>query len=307
MLTNEKLELKKHGPVYRIVNRLCKCPYVLIAPALICCLVLTIYPTCFALYLSVHKWDPIGDRKKFVGFDNFKYLFSSEDFYKVMSNTIIYMLVILFVGLFIKVVLGVFLNKRTFEHNLVQTVAFTPHIIASVSVAAIFMWLMDPKNGIFNIVLRALHLPESNWYLSADTALMSVLVVAIWSSTGYGVLRVIAGLRSIPEYLYEAAKLDKAGPVTTFTKITIPMLSPTLLYLIVTTTASAFTSFDIVKMMTNGGPDNSTNLIAYYVYQQGLMFNQYGRAMAAATILLAFTASLSAINFFVLGRKVHYQ
>lgn len=307
MQMNEKLELKEHGKLYRFFNSLCKCPYVLIAPSLICCLLLTIYPMCFSLYLSVHKWDPISGRKKFVGLDNFKYLFASEDFYKVMSNTIIYMLVILFVGLFIKVVLGVFLNKRSPGHNLVQTVVFTPHIIASVSVSAIFMWLMDPKNGIFNLVLGFFGIPASNWYLSADTSLMSVLIVAIWASCGYGVLRVIAGLRSIPEYLYEAAKLDKANAVTTFTKITIPMLSPTLMYLIVTTTASAFTSFDIIKMMTNGGPDNSTNLIAYYVYQQGLMFNQYGRAMAAAVILLIFTASLSAINFFVLGRRVHYQ
>lgn len=181
-------------------------------------------------------------------------------------------------GLFIKVLLGVFLNKRTPAHNLVQTVVFTPHIISSVSVAVIFMWLMDPKNGVLNLGLQALHLPTSNWYLSADSALMSVLIVAIWQSCGHGSLLAIAGLRSIPEYLYEAAKLDRSSPAKTFIKITIPMLSPTLLYMVVTTTASAFTSFDIIKMMTQGGPDNSTNLIAYYVYQQGIMFNQYGRS-----------------------------
>ena len=118
---------------------------------------------------------------------------------------------------------------------------------------------------------------------------------------------VIAGLRSIPEYLYEAAKLDKAGPVKTFFNITIPMLSPTLLFLVVTTTTQSFTSFDTIKLMTNGGPDNATNLIAYYVYQQGMLFMQYGRAMAAAMILLLFTVTLSAINFFVLDRRVHYQ
>ncbi len=307
MPMNEKLELKQHGTCYRILNRLLKNPYFLMAPAIICCLVLTVYPVCFAIYLSFHKWDPITSRKKFVGLENFKYLLASEDFHKVLLNTIIYMLVILFVGLLIKVVLGVFLNKRTFAHNMVQTIVFTPHIIASVAVAAIFMWLMDPTNGIFNVALRALHLPASQWYYGSGTALLSVLIVAIWSSTGYGVLRVIAGLRSIPEYLYEAAKLDKAGAFTTFTKITIPMLSPTLLYLIVTTSASAFTSFDIVKMMTEGGPDNATNLIAYYVYQQGMGFNQYGRAMAAAVVLLIFNSSLSALNFFVLGRRTHYQ
>ena len=304
---NEKLELKKRGSLYRVINRVLKCPYVLIAPSLITCLVLTIYPMCFGAYLSVHKWDPLSGRKKFVGLDNFKYLFESEDFHKVLSNTIIYMLVILFVGLALKVLLGVFLNKRSPAHNLVQTVIFTPHIIASVSVSVIFMWIMDPAHGILNMALNAVGLPSSNWYLSKDTALLSVLIVAIWQSCGHGVLLVIAALRGIPEYIYEAAKLDKSTPFKTFTKITIPLLSPTLLYMVVTTTASAFTSFDIIKMMTDGGPDNATNLIAYYVYQQGIMFMQYGRAMAAGVILFAFTATLSAINFFVLDRKVHYQ
>lgn len=307
MQMNEKLELREHNKVYRFFNRILKCPYVLLAPSLLTCLALTVLPMCFGFYLSFHKWDPLTGRKKFVGFDNFRYIFSSEDFHKVILNTIIYMLVILFVGLLIKILLGVFLNKRTPIHNFVQTVVFTPYLIASVSVAVIFTWLMDPGNGIFNYALSAVGLPTSNWLKSADTALMSVLIVAIWSDCGYGALLIIAALRGIPEYIYEAAKLDKSTPMKTFTKITLPLLSPTLLYMVVTTTASAFTSFDIIKMMTEGGPDNATNLIAYYVYQQGLMFNQYGRAMAAAVILVIFTATLSCINFFGLDRKVHYQ
>lgn len=307
MLMSEKLELKEHSKFYLFVNKLFKCPYVLIAPAAIACLMFTIYPMCYGAYLSLHKWNPLTGQKMFVGFSNFTYIFNSEDFRKVMMNTIIYMLVIVFVGLAIKVVLGVFLNKRTFAHNLVQTVAFSPHIISSVSVAVIFMWLMDPNNGILNVALNAVGLPSSNWYLGTESALMSVLIVSIWKTCGHGILLVIAGLRSIPDYIFEAAKLDKSSPTKTFFKITMPLLSPTLLYMVVTTTASAFTSFDIIKMMTGGGPDNATNLIAYYVYQQGITFMQYGRAMAAAVVLLIFTATLSAVNFFVLDRKVYYQ
>lgn len=307
MLMNEKLELKERGPLYRALNAIFKCPYVLIAPSAICCLLFTVYPMLFGIRLSFFKWDPVTDRKKFVGLSNYRYIFASEDFRKVVVNTITYMLVILFIGLLIKVLLGVFLNKRTPAHDLVQTVIFTPHLISSVSVAVIFMWIMDPSNGILNMGLDFLGLPTSMWYLGKETALASILMVAIWQSCGHGALLVIAGLRSIPEYVYEAARLDKSSPANTFAKITIPLLSPTLLYMVVTTIASAFTSFDIVKMMTNGGPDNSTNLIAYYVYQQGITFMQYGRGMAAAVVLFVFTATLSAINFFVLDRKVHYQ
>ncbi len=307
MQMNERYELKEHGKVYHFFNRLCKNPYVLIAPALIFCLALTIYPMIYGGYLSFHKVDFLKNRIKFVGWNNYSYLFHSEDFLKTVKNTLIYMVVTVFVGLSIKVVLGVFLNKRTFAHNLTQTVMFTPHIISTVSIAVIFMWLMNPDSGILNYGLELLGLPRSNWHLSKDTALGSVLFVEIWRTCGYGVLMVIAGMRSIPEYLFEAAKLDKAGPVKTFFHITIPLLSPTLLFLVVTTTTHSFTTFDTIKLMTNGGPDNATNLIAYYVYQQGMLFMQYGRAMAAAMILLLFTACLSAINFFVLDKRVHYQ
>ena len=307
MRMNERYELREHGKVYIFFNKLLKNPYFLIAPAVIFDLWLTVYPMCFAIYMSFFKWDPISGRKKFLWLGNFRYLFQSEDFRKVFSNTIIYMLAILFVGLFLKLLLGILLNKRTLAHNIVQTVSFTPHIIASVSIAVIFMWLMDPNNGIFNMALKALHLPTSYWYKGRDSALFSIIIVSIWSGLGAGALRIIAGLRSIPEYIYEAAKLDKSSPVKTFFKITSPLLSPTLLYMVVTTTASAFTSFDTVKMMTNGGPDNATNLIAFYIYQQGLGFNQYGRAMAAAVILLLISGGLAIINFTVLDKKVHYQ
>lgn len=307
MQMNERFELKKRSRAFRFFNNLMKCPYVLIAPALIFCLALTIYPMIYGGYLSFFKWNILTGDMKFAGWNNYRYLFTSEDFRKTIVNTLIYMVVTVFIGLSVKVLLGVLLNKRTPGHNLVQTVMFTPHIISTVSIAVIFMWLMDPSSGILNFLLESVGLPTSNWHKSADTALASVLFVEIWRTCGYGVLMVIAGLRSVPEYLYEAAKLDKAGPVKTFFQITIPMLSPTLLFLVVTTTAQSFTSFDTIKLMTSGGPDNATNLIAYYVYQQGMLFMQYGRAMAAAMILLLFTATLSAINFFVLDRRVHYQ
>ena len=307
MQMSERFEVKERSKAYKFFNRMMKNPYVLIFPALFFCLALTIYPVVSGGILSFQKWNMLTGAKKFVGWANYKYIFASEDFQKTMINTLIYMVVTVIVGLSIKILFGVFLNKPTFQHNLVQTVMFTPHIIATVSIAVVFMWLMNPESGVFNYILTKLGLPKSKFHMGAESALGAVLFVEIWRTCGYGTLLVIAGLRSIPEYLYEAAKLDKAGTVKTFFKITIPMLSPTLLFLVVTTTTHSFTSFDTIKMMTQGGPDNATNLIAFYVYQQGMTFMQYGRAMAAAMILLLFTCGLSALNFFVLDRKVHYQ
>lgn len=302
-----KLELKQHGTAYKILNGALKNPYVLIAPAVIIALGTTIYALIYCIYLSFMKWDPIFGTKEFVGLYNYKYIFTDELFLTALKNTIIFMVVTVFIGLVLKVLVGVFLNKNKPFHNLVQTIMFSPYIIASVAVATIFKYMMQPSGGVFNQVLGLLGMEPSLWYMGEDSALMSLAFITIWQGMGYGVLIVISGLRAIPDYVYEAARLDKSSKSKTFFHITMPLLSPTLFYLLVTSSVGAFTTFDIVSMMTDGGPGTATYMLAYYVYMQGIRFMHYGRAMAASVVLLIITSSLSALNFAMAGKKVHYQ
>ena len=294
-----KLELKQHGPIYRFFNNALKNPYVLIAPAEIIALGTTIFALGFCIYMSFMKWDLITGEKKFVGLYNYQYIFTDELFLTSLRNTIIFM--------FVTVIIGMILNKNRPAHNLVQTIIFTPYIISTVAIAVIFKYMMQPTGGVFNQILTWLHLPTSNWYLGESSALMSLAFITIWQGLGYGVLIVISGLRAIPNYVYEAARLDKASKSKTFMSITMPLLSPTIFYLLVTSSVTAFTTFDIVSMMTNGGPGDSTYMLAYYVYMQGIRFMHYGRAMAASVVLLIITSTLSAISFALAGKKVHYQ
>lgn len=315
MLTNNdceirafrKLELKKRGPVYRFLNRMLKNPYVLIAPAEIIALGTTVLAMCFCIYMSLMRWDLISGEMEFVGLYNYRYIFTDELFLTSLKNTIIFVLMTVLVGLCLHVLIGMLLNKNRLGHNLVQTVIFTPYIISTVAIAVIFKYMMQPTGGIFNQILSWLHLPTSNWYLGEESALVSLAVITIWQGLGYGVLIVISGLRSIPGYVYEAACLDKARKGTVFRRITLPLLSPTIFYLLVTSSVGTFTTFDIISMMTDGGPGTSTYMLAYYIYMQGIRFMHYGRAMAASVVLLIITATLSAISFAVAGKKVHYQ
>ncbi|HPF19576.1 MAG TPA: sugar ABC transporter permease [Anaerovoracaceae bacterium] len=305
--TFRKLELKQHGRAYKILNGALKNPYVLIAPAVIIALGTTVFALIFCIAMSFMKWDLIRGTIEFVGFYNYKYIFTDTLFLTSLRNTIVFMVVAVFIGLALKVVVGVFLNKNKPGHNLVQTIMFTPYIIATVAIATIFRYMMQPTSGVFNLILSTLGLPTSDWYLGAQTALMSLAFITIWQGMGYGVLIVVSGLRSIPDYVYEAARLDKSSKPNTFFRITVPLLSPTLFYLLVTSSVAAFTTFDIVAMMTDGGPGTSTYMLAYYVYMQGIRFMHYGRAMAASVVLLLITASLSVANFALAGKKVHYQ
>lgn len=302
-----KLELKQHGRAYKLLNSALKNPYVLIAPAEIIALGTTVTALIFCIYMSFMKWDLITGEQKFVGLYNYKYIFTDELFLTALANTMVFMVVSVFVGLVLKVLVGVFLNKDKPIHNMVQTIMFTPYIIATVAIATIFKYMMQPTGGVFNQILSFLHLPTSQWYMGQKSALMSLAFITIWQSMGYGVLIVISGLKAIPNHVYEAARLDKASRLKTFTHITLPLLSPTMFFLLVTTSVGAFTTFDIVAMMTNGGPGNSTYMLAYYVYMQGIRFMHYGRAMAASVVLLIITSTLSAINFALAGKKVHYQ
>ena len=302
-----KLERKQHGNAYMLLNNALKNPYVLIAPAEIIALGTTVFALVYCIYLSFIDWDMITGQKKFVGLYNYKFIFQDEQFLTSLWNTIYFMIVTVFVGLALKIIIGVFLNKNKPLHNTVQTIMFTPYIIATVAVATIFKYMMQPTGGVFNQILSALHLPTSNWYMGESSALNSLAFISIWSGLGYGVLIVISGLRAIPNYVYEAARLDKASKTNTFFRITMPLLSPTVFYLLVTSSVNAFTTFDIVSMMTNGGPGFSTYMLAYYVYMQGIRFMHYGRAMAASVILLIITSSLSAVSFAMAGKKVHYQ
>lgn len=307
MRSFRKLELRQHGCAYKLLNNALKNPYVLIAPAEIIALGTTIFALGFCIYMSFMRWDLITGAREFVGLYNYKYIFTDEMFLTSLGNTLIFMLVSVFVGLILKVLIGVFLNKDKPGHNLVQTIMFTPYIIATVAIASVFRYMMAPSSGVFNQILTWLHLPTSQWYMGTDSALMSLAFISIWQGFGYGALIVISGLRAIPNHVYEAAKLDKSSKPKTFFKITVPLLSPTIFYLLVTTSVGAFTTFDIVAMMTNGGPGTSTYMLAYYVYMQGIRFMHYGRAMAASVVLLIITSTLSIINFALAGKKVHYQ
>ncbi|GAK01456.1 carbohydrate ABC transporter permease [Geomicrobium sp. JCM 19055] len=150
-------------------------------------------------------------------------------------------------------------------------------------------------------------LPQSEWLASPETALYSIILVAIWKSIGFNTLIIIAGLQSIPPHLYEAAALDQSSRFTSFAKITFPMISPTLFFLIIMNLIGSFQVFETIDIMTQGGPLQSTNTLVYYIYEYGFRFFQLGYASSAGVILLIVLSILTVLYFFLMSRRVHYQ
>lgn len=283
--------------------------YVLAAPAVILLLLFTVYPLFYLVYRSLFGGNLITKDPKFVGFENYRKLIESTDFHQVLSNTVIYTLITVVLTMVLAVVIAAWLNgkKNRRLNEWVQTCIFTPHIISVVSVSTLFLWLMDSKNGFFNAVLTALGFEPYTFLASPDTALFSMSLVMVWKGLGYYVLLIMAALQNIPTSVYEAAEMDDTPKIKTFFKITLPMISPTILFTSVVATIASFKVFDCVSIMTGGGPLNSTNTLVYYIYDYAYRYGKPGQACAAGVVLLIFVCVITYIQFSVSKKRVHYQ
>ncbi len=278
----------------------------IIFPAIILCLTFAIIPVVYIVVTSFFSVDIMAHTYDFVGMDNYKNIIKNPSFIKTVINTFIYAISI-YLSIWLGVFLAIFLKKNTKRHNLVQTIIFTPYIVSIVSITVVFSYLMNPKYGLLNYILTFFHLPTSEWLISDRSALMSVVIIGIWQVVGYNVLILSSGLRKIPSELYEAAQLDRASRLSTTFKITIPMLSPSILFLSTTTFIGSFCTFQLIDLLTQGGPRNSTNLIVYWIYQNGFIYSdKTGEAMAAATLLLFVVGAIGIIQFKYFNRKAYY-
>ncbi len=283
--------------------------YLLTAPAVILLFIFTVYPLGYLFYRSLYGGSLITKTPKYVGLKNYQILIKSKDFHRVIGNTMVYTLITVVFTMALAVLIAVWLNsKRNRRLNeSVQTFIFTPHIISMVSVSTLFLWLMDSKYGLFNFVLKTLGLPTSTFLASPDTALFSLTLVQIWKGLGYYVLLIMAALQNIPTTVYEAAEMDDTPPVRVFFKITLPMISPTILFISVVATIASFKVFDSVSVMTGGGPLNSTNTLVYYIYDYAFRYSKPGQACAAGVVLLVFVCVITFIQFRVSRNRVYYQ
>ena len=283
--------------------------YLMAMPAIVLLIAFTVYPLCYLAYRSFYGGSIISKNPKFVGFENYVALAESADFHQVLVNTAVYTVITVGLTMVLAIVIAVWLNgKRNSKMNgITQTLIFTPHIISMVSVSTLFLWLMDSKHGFINAVLVALGFEPYSFLASPETALLSVALVSVWKGLGYYVLLIMAALQNIPTSVYEAAEMDDTPPLRTFFKITLPMISPTILFTSVVAVIASFKVFDSISIMTGGGPVNSTNTLVYYIYDFAYSYGKPGQACAAGMVLLLFVCVVTYIQFLVGKKRVHYQ
>ncbi|BFH60671.1 MULTISPECIES: carbohydrate ABC transporter permease [Paenibacillus] len=282
-------------------------PYSMVAPAIIVFSVFFIYPIFYMIYLSFFDWNFVSPTKSFVGIQNFVDLLTEPEFRQVLSNTTLYTILTVTLTTGLSLLLALWLNRGNFFYGIVQGAIFSPHIISLVSISLLWSWIMDPEYGLLNWVIGLFGFGKLQWLAHPSTSLISLVIVAVWKGIGYNTLVFIAGLQSIPADIYEAASLDRSRPWTTFTKLILPMLSPTIFFLVIINMIGSFQVFETIAIMTQGGPVNSTNTLVYYIYQYGFRFFKIGYASAAGVILLVIVGILTIIYFKLLSNRVHYR
>lgn len=281
-------------------------PYLMVAPSIVIFALFFIYPIVYMVFLSFFKWDMIGE-KVFIGLRNFTSMLTNADFFQVISNSFFYMGLTVVSTIFFALLLALYLKKNTIVNRILQSAAFAPYIISFVSVSFIWMWMMDSSYGLFNFILGLFRLAPVQWLEDPHVAIFSLVIVALWKGAGYNTIILISGLNGIPTYLYEAASLDSAGSAAKFFRITLPMLSPTLFFLVLVNIISSFKVFETISIMTGGGPLNTTNTLVYYIYEYGFVYYKIGYASAVGVILMLIIGIITVFYFKALSSKVHYR
>ena len=284
--------------------------YLMIAPAIFFLCVFTIYPMLNSINLSLYKGNAMNPYKEFLGLGNYNQLFFVKtDFIAALKNTAYYTVMALVLTIILAVLFGVWMQRNRKINRVAQTVFFTPHLIASISCAFIWTWLYNKNDyGLFNTVLSWVGIPPQSWLNDSAFAMNCVIIMNVWKSIGYYALIVLAALKSIPTEIYEAAKLDNTSTMKTFFKITLPMLSPQLFFMLITITTGSFKVFDSMRIMTGGGPGDSTRVISMYIYDYAFQRNNsLGIGAAAGVVLLIILILITLLDFKGLERKVHYQ
>ena len=263
--------------------------YLYILPLMILSFALVYYCIINTVFVSFTDWDGMSDTFNLVGLKNYTKMLKDEVFWKAVTNNIIFFFGTVFVQAFVGFILAVLLKKKLPGSNLFKAVYFMPIALATSITTAIFKIIMDPTNGSLNQLLRAIHLDglAMSWLGDPKIALFSVIVVNIFQWMGFSMITYYAGLMSLPDDVYEAAKIDGAGFWRTTFSVTLPMVKGTTNVLIILGIVGSLKTFDLVKLLTAGGPGRTTTVLNTYLYEKAFNdFNAGGAASIGVAILI---------------------
>ena len=264
----------------------------LLFPAVLGTFVFIIIPVIFSFCLSFCDWDLLSP-VKFAGFSKYKEILTSPSFLLVLKNTFVFAISTAVISIILPLVLAAVLNNKIRGSEFFKTAYFLPFITPMIVIAIVWEWIFDPNIGLLNYILKV----HINWLYDTHTAMIALIIVSSWKLIGYNMVIFLTGFSGINQNIFEAAKIDGSNPFQMFFRITLPLLSPTIFFVLVITTISSFQVFDLIYLMTQGGPLDSTNVLVFWIYKNAFEFFNIGEASAGAYILFVIIFVLTAIQW----------
>lgn len=285
------------------------CAYLFLAVPLVFFLSIRIGPTLFAFWMSLHEWDPIALDRPFIGVENYQTLLTDEVFWKALRNTWVYVLVGVPAGLVLSLVIALGLQRLMRFVGFYRVLYFVPYITSLVAVGWIWRWMYAP-NGLLNETLDFFGLPESRFLGDPSTAIYAIIATAVWQGLGFQIVIFLAGLESIPRDYLDAASVDGATGWQQFRGIVLPLLNPTIVFLVVTGVITNLQVFTLIQQMSSagtGGPLNSTISVVLYVYQAAFQSlpSEMGYASAMMVVLFVIILSITIVQLKYLSRGAY--
>lgn len=266
--------------------------WVFILPALLGTLIFIVIPVICSFGLSFTKWDLLNPIR-FVGLDNYKEIFSEALFFKIFWNTVVFAISTSVLGVIIPLILACILNSKIRGSEFYKTAYFLPFITPMIVIGVVWEWIFDPNIGLLNHILH-LHI---NWLYDTHFAMPALIIVSVWKLIGYNMVIFLSSLSGISQSMFEAAKIDGATPFQTFKNVTIPLLSPSIFFVVIITAISSFQVFDLIYLMTQGGPLDSTNVLVYAIYKNAFEYFNVGKASAIAYVLFFIILVLTLVQW----------
>lgn len=266
-------------------------------PAIVILGVFNFYPALYSLYLSFFEWNGVSPERPFVGLQNYQRLFASAEFWNSLRVTLIYAGAMTLAALALGMFVAVLLNQDIFGRALYRALYFLPVITPTVAAGVVWKYLFDPSQGVVNRLLGGIGIQGPSWLTDPGWALVAVVIVGVWKRVGFNMVVYLAALQGIPRMYYEAAELDGANAWQRFRAVTLPLLGPSTFFLSVTALIDAFQVFDLVYVMTSGGPLKSTDVIGFYLYRYGFRFYELGFASAIAYVMFALIFVVTIVQF----------
>ena len=278
-----------------------------LAPSLILFAAFVFIPLAQSMYLSFFNTRATGAITTFAGLDHYLELLTSPAFRTGLLATTLFAAYTVPIGIALGLVLAVLLNQRLRGINVFRTMMSSTIAISAAVGALIWLLLLNPSLGLLNYILSLVGVRGPEWLIQPAFAIIAVSITTIWLTLGTNIIVLLAGLQGVPEEIYEAARLDGARGLRMFTSITMPMVSPSLFFLLVVDTIAVLQAFTQIHLLTRGGPVDATRVLVYSIYQDAFQNFQFGYASAQAVILFLLVMTLTLIQFRFVERRVHYQ